>query len=180
MTTLFLLCSTISRLVQPKEPSQCQTLTDMFETARSYFYHQNYIESYRLFFYLEHTHGLKSSSCAWYQIHCLISLGHWTQAIKKCHGWVQLEPTVSQWYFICSEIYMNRLDFTLAWEELNKASALIPACDDAYQEICFKKRMTLEGKYLGIIRKDILDFLPYDITLNIFNCMDLGSLSFVE
>ncbi|KAG2237286.1 hypothetical protein INT48_009019 [Thamnidium elegans] len=177
MATLFLLCSTISRLVRPKEPSQCQTLTDMFETARSYFYNRNYIESYRLFFYLEHTHALKSSSCAWYQIHCLIGLGHWNQAIKKCHDWVQLEPTVSQWYFICSEIYMNRLDFTLAWEELNKASAIIPAGDDAYQEICFKKRMTLEGKYLGILRKDILDFLPYDITLNIFNCLDLDSLS---
>lgn len=149
---------------------------DIFETARTYFYNENYIEAYRLFYELEYTHGLKRTQSSWFQIQCFIRLGHWRQAIDKCHELQQLEPTISHWYIIASDIYIDRFEFSLAWEELHQAT--LKTRDDAYLEICSNKRMLQEGKHLGIVRTDILDgLLPYDISCDIFKRLDLASLT---
>lgn len=162
---------------KPQNP--CQTLADVFHTAKYYWSKENYTESYRLFFELEQGHQFKESTCAWYQIHCLIRLGHWRHAITKCHELIEQQPTVSQWYVIASEIYLKRSDFTMAWEELFQASLLVSTTDDAYAEICLLKRITYEGVQQHaqrIVRCDILDILPYDLACDVFKCLDLSSL----
>lgn len=162
---------------KPQKP--CETLTDVFHTAKYLWSQKNYIESYRLFFELEHGHQFNVSICAWHQIQCLSRLGHWRQAIIKCHELIEQQPTASQWYLIASDIYLQRSDLTMAWEELSRASTHVPATDDAYAEICLLKRITYEGVQHHanlIIRCDILNVLPYDIACDVFKCLDLNSL----
>ncbi|KAG2197426.1 hypothetical protein INT47_005679, partial [Mucor saturninus] len=162
---------------KPQKP--CETLTDVYNTATYLWSKGNYIESYRLFFELEHGHQFKVSMCAWYQVQCLIRLDHWRQAIAKCHELMEQQPTTSQWYLIASEIYLKQSDFTMAREELLKASLYVPVTDDAYPDICLLKRITFEGVQQHaqrIIRCDFLNVIPYDIACDVFKCLDLNSL----
>lgn len=153
--------------------NSCQTLTDIYNTAKYYYRKHQFTESYRIFFELEMT-NYRQSVCAWYQIQCLLQLGHWRHAINKCHEWKKKQPHVAQWYLIASEIYMSRSDFTLAWEELLQASVSVPNTDDSFDEICFKKRISYEGR--RVVQNDILDSLPYDVACDVFQCLDLESL----
>lgn len=182
MATLFLL-STITSSINSyanKPSNTCQTLTDLFNMARYYWHKRKFIESYRLFCELEESHQYKAPICAWYQILCLVHLGHWRHAIKKCNEWKQKQPRVAQWYLLASDIYAEQLDFTMAHEELFQALIHVPESDDAYAEICLKKRITFEGaqhvKLSQNTLNDILDILPYDVACDVFLCLDLESL----
>lgn len=88
---------------------------------------------------------------------------------------IQNEPSNAIWYLIASDIYVDQLDYTLAWEILNKAAGAAADSQD-YTEILFKKRIAYEGLKKGIQRRDILDKLPYDIACVVFKCLDLASL----
>jgi hypothetical protein len=152
-------------------------LTDIFKKAKYYCYNGKLIESYRLFYQLETSHHFKESTCAWYQIQCLIQLGHWRQAITKCHEWNKKQPQETTWYLLASEIYLDKLDFHLAWEELLEASIHVPTTNNDYNEILSKKRMAFEAiQKITAPRNDILSILPYDVVCEIFFCLDLESL----
>ncbi|KAI8885649.1 hypothetical protein K501DRAFT_164806, partial [Backusella circina FSU 941] len=115
------------------------------------------------------------SHCAWYQIHCLIRLGHWRQAIKKCHVFIKKEPTEANWYLLASEIYIDQKEFRFAWEELYQASLCVPSTDDAYAEVCMRKRIVSEASD-SVTRVDIIDKLPRDVLCYLFHFLDLQSL----
>ncbi|CEP11353.1 hypothetical protein [Parasitella parasitica] len=152
------------------QPQPCQSLQDVFDTAKNLWHRRNYTEAFRIFYELGERYEYNSSACAWYQIQCLLALGHWRQAIlisleqtKKCSS--------EQWHLIASDIYMSRCDYTLAWEILNRAPHSARVIHD--------RRLAYEGiQHAKCIRRnDILDILPYDVALNVFMCLDLSSLA---
>lgn len=133
-------------------------------------YQQKYSEAYRVFYELGETHQYQSSLCAWYQIQCLLALGHWRRAIFTCLEQAN-KCSSERWHLMASDIYMNRRDFTLAWEILNRAPDSV--------NVNHSKRLAYEGAHYTtrcIRRSDILDKLPYDVVINVFLCLDLPSL----
>lgn len=150
-------------------PQQCQSLQDIYSTAKYLWHEQRYSEAYRIFHALGEQQQYKTSTCAWYQIQCLLALNHWHQAVLVCLD--QAKNSASdQWYLMAADIYMNRCDYTLAWETLNRAPDTASILD--------AKRLAYEGiQHASCVRRnDILDKLPYDVAIQVFLCLDLPSL----
>lgn len=131
---------------------------------------QRYSEAYRIFHALGEQHQYKTPMCAWYQVQCLLALNYWHQAVLVCLEQAKT-CTSDQWHLMAADIYMDRYDYTLAWETLNRAP-------DASTHILDAKRLAYEGiQHTRCVRRsDILDKLPYDVALHVFLCMDLPSL----
>lgn len=162
-------CDTTHFSIIHSPPQQCQSLQDIYSTAKHLWHQQRYSEAYRIFHALGEQHQYKTSTCAWYQIQCLLALNHWHQAVHVCLA--QAKKCASdQWYLTAADIYMSRCDYTLAWETLNRA----PDSSD----ILDAKRLAYEGiQHTSCIRRnDILDKLPYDVAIRVFLCLDLPSL----
>lgn len=162
-------CDTIFVSIIHSQPQQCQSLQDIYNTAKYLWHQQRYSEAYRIFHALGEQHQYKTSTCAWYQVQCLLALHHWHQAVLVCLEQAK-RCSSEQWYLIASDIYMNRCDYTLAWEILNRAPDSTNILD--------AKRLAYEGiQHSSCIRRnDILDKLPYDVAINVFLCLDLPSL----
>lgn len=156
-----------------KSRNQCQTLNDIFDTAKRLWQQHNYIEAYRLFYELGETHSFQTSSCAWYQIQCLIQLQQWRHAIQTCNVQIKRYPQVEEWYILASDIYMQQHDYTLSYEVLLQAPLM------SY-EVSLRKRIAYEASQHWsasmIKRTDILEKIPYDVATLIFTCLDLESL----
>ncbi|KAI9485940.1 MAG: hypothetical protein EXX96DRAFT_547082 [Benjaminiella poitrasii] len=180
MATLYFISSILSSISNDnnKVRKPCQALNDIFKTAKQFFNHQNYAEAYRMFYALGERYGYRQSTCAGYEIRCLSALGHWRQAIETCHRQSEREPQQVEWRLMANEIYIDRHDYALAWEELHRA----PGIDDSTieTELALRKRIAYEGRYHArkwiIERTDILNVLPYDIATTIFTSLDFASL----
>ncbi|KAL7310516.1 hypothetical protein PS15m_010005 [Mucor circinelloides] len=168
MATLFFISQYISSIIH-SQPQQCQSLQDIYNTAKYLWHQQRYSKAYRIFHALGEQHQYKTSTCAWYQVQCLLALHHWHQAVLVCLEQAK-RCSSEQWYLIASDIYMNRCDYTLAWEILNRAPDSTNILD--------AKRLAYEGiQHRSCIRRnDILDKLPYDVAISVFLCLDLPSL----
>lgn len=162
-------CDTIFVSIIHSQPQQCQSLQDIYNTAKYLWHQQRYSKAYRIFHALGEQHQYKTSTCAWYQVQCLLALHHWHQAVLVCLEQAK-RCSSEQWYLIASDIYMNRCDYTLAWEILNRAPDSTNILD--------AKRLAYEGiQHRSCIRRnDILDKLPYDVAISVFLCLDLPSL----
>ncbi|KAL9548709.1 hypothetical protein MBANPS3_005562 [Mucor bainieri] len=151
-------------------PQQCQSLQDIYSTAKHLWHQQRYSEAYRIFYGLSEQHQYKSSTCAWYQVQCLLVLDFWHQAVLACLEQAKKCPSSDQWHLMAADIYMDRCDYTLAWEILNRAPDSTG--------ILVAKRLAYEGiQHTSCVRRnDILDKLPYDVAIHVFQCLDLPSL----
>ncbi|GAN04387.1 hypothetical protein MAM1_0062d03847 [Mucor ambiguus] len=168
MATLYFLSQYLSSIIH-SPPQQCQSLQDIYSTAKHLWYQQRYSEAYRIFHALGEKHQYKTSTCAWYQIQCLLALNHWHQAVLACLEQAT-KSAPDQWYLIAADIYMDQGDYTLAWETLNRAPD--------FTNILHAKRLAYEGiQHPSCVRRnDILDKLPYDVAIHVFLCLDLPSL----
>lgn len=160
---------------------QYQTFHDLYKEAKSMWNQQNYVQSYRLFYYLEKSFQYQPINCAWYQIHCLIRLGYWRHATNRCFAQTKRYPTQPQWYLLLSDIYFNQHNYRLAHDILSEASLVVSDLNESYAEIEFQKRVAYEANYrqhqTSLANSYVLHpRLSYDILFHIFDYLDLKSL----
>ncbi|KAI8080777.1 uncharacterized protein B0P05DRAFT_586648 [Gilbertella persicaria] len=165
MATLLLLGFMISKSI-PQKKKSCQTFSDIYDVAECLFQQGNYTEAYRVFYELGETFHYQQASCAWYQIQCLLALGHWRQVIMSCHRQLERHPYQQKWRYIACETYLERKDYTLAWEEIK------------HTDNAARKRIVYEGLLSQHNqRNDILDYLTFDLASEVFKYLDLASLA---